>query len=142
MQKYASTLATKWRHITFGCTALDGITRNGLPIRGITEIVGESGCGKTQICLQLALNVQLSLANGGLEKSVAYICTENAFPSKRLVQMAHFHRKRFGNVNLLDNIFIEYCHDSVRTIAMTIFESTMIRMIFLKLFLSFNYRKN
>lgn len=134
VQEYASNLATKWRHITFGCKALNGITRNGLPIRGTTEIVGESGCGKTQICLQLALNVQLSLANGGLEKSVAYICTENAFPSKRLVQMAHFQRQRFGNVNWLDNIFIEYCHDSVRTIAKTIFESMMIRMFFKNIF--------
>lgn len=41
-----SILTTKWRHLTFGCSALDQITRNGVPIRGITEIVGESGCKK------------------------------------------------------------------------------------------------
>lgn len=120
VQEYASILATKWKHITFGCAALDKITRNGLPIRGITEIVGESGCGKTQLCLQLTLNVQLSLADGGLERSAVYICTEDAFPSKRLVQMANYHKRQFGNDNWLDNIFIEYCHDSVRLNCSTI----------------------
>lgn len=106
-------MATKWRHITFRCPALDRITNNGLPIRGITEIVGESGCGKSQICLQLALNVQLSLADGGLEKSTVYICTEDAFPSKRLVQMAESYKKEYHYIKWLDNIFIEHCPDSV-----------------------------
>jgi len=33
---------------------------------GITEIAGESASGKTQLCLQLCLTVQLSHDNGGL----------------------------------------------------------------------------
>jgi len=33
----------------------------GLFKSGITEISGESGCGKTQFCLQIALTVQLPL---------------------------------------------------------------------------------
>lgn len=111
--EYSSIMATKWRHITFRCPALDQITRNGLPIRGVTEIVGESGCGKSQICLQLSLNVQLSLADGGLEKSAVFICTEDSFPSKRLVQLATFYQKQFGCGKWLDNIFVEHCVDSV-----------------------------
>lgn len=111
--EYSSIFATKWRHITFRCSALDQITRNGLPIRGITEIVGESGCGKSQICLQLALNVQLPLAAGGLEKSAVYICTEDTFPSKRLVQIAGFYKKEYLYNEWLDHIFIEHCLDSV-----------------------------
>lgn len=109
----STILSTKWRHITFRCAELDKITRNGLPIRGLTEIVGESGCGKSQICLQLALNVQLSIACGGLEKSAVYICTEDAFPSKRLLQMAEFYEKEFRSNKWLDNIFIEHVPDSV-----------------------------
>lgn len=116
MREYSSILQTKWQHITFGCRALDQVTRNGLPIRGITEIVGESGGGKTQICLQLTLSVQLPLADGGLEKSAVYICTEDAFPSKRLLQMANFYQRQHGNDDWLDNIFIEYCYDSVKRI--------------------------
>lgn len=114
VQEYASILATKWRHITFGCTALDRITQNGVPIRGITEIVGESGCGKSQICMQLALNVQLPLGDGGLEKETVYICTEDGFPSKRLVQMVEYRNKTSQNDHKwLDKIFIERCPDSV-----------------------------
>lgn len=116
-------MATKWRHITFGCSALDKITRNGIPIRGITEIVGESGCGKSQICMQLALNVQLPLSHGGLEKSAVYICTEDAFPSKRLIQMAGFHSKKYQTNGWLDNIFIEHCPDSVRYVWRPIFSA-------------------
>lgn len=92
---------------------MDNITRNGLPARGITEIVGESGCGKSQICLQLALNVQLPLAQGGLKKSTVYICTEDAFPSKRLVQIAGCYNKEFQKNDWLDNIFVEHVPDSV-----------------------------
>lgn len=116
--EYSSILATKWRHITFGCKALDKITRNGLPVRGITEIVGESGCGKSQICLQLTLNVQLPIANGGLGKSTVYICTEDAFPSKRLVQMAYLYTQTFHIDTWLDNIFVEHCPDTVNIFKM------------------------
>ncbi|XP_031640070.1 DNA repair protein XRCC3 isoform X3 [Contarinia nasturtii] len=92
----SSIMAPKWRHLTFGCSALDRITRNG----------------KSQICLTLALNVQLSLADGGLNRSAIYICTEDAFPSKRLVQIASFYEKQYHRTNWLDNIFVEYCPES------------------------------
>lgn len=95
----------------FGCRSLDYIIRNGLP-SGITEISGESGAGKSQICLQLSLVVQLCVENGGRDKGAVFICTEDAFPSKRLFQMADVFTKRYGNKNYLDNIFIEHVHDS------------------------------
>ena len=40
--------------------------KGGLLLRGITEIVGESAAGKTQLCLQLCLSVQLPVKHGGL----------------------------------------------------------------------------
>jgi len=38
----------------------------GVMSHGITEVSGESASGKTQLCLQLCLTVQLSQSNGGL----------------------------------------------------------------------------
>ena len=39
----------------------------GVLSRGITEIAGESASGKTQVCLQLCLTVQLPISLGGLD---------------------------------------------------------------------------
>lgn len=103
--------------ITFGCPALDAITRNGIATRGITEICGESGSGKSQICLQLALTVQLAEEMGGLGKGAVFICTEDAFPSNRLYQVAATFSERFGSIaqcsDLLDNIYIEHISECV-----------------------------
>lgn len=41
---------------------------NGISNVGITEICGESGSGKSQMCLQLAVTVQLPEHLGGLGK--------------------------------------------------------------------------
>lgn len=52
--------------ITTGCDVLDNALRGGIPCTGITEITGESASGKTQLCLQLCLSVQLPSDSGGL----------------------------------------------------------------------------
>jgi hypothetical protein len=66
-----------------------GCSRPGRGIHGgITEISGEAGCGKTQLCLQLALMCTQPVSRGGLNGSTAYICCgEGEFPLKRLVQL-------------------------------------------------------
>ena len=52
--------------LTTGCSTIDEALGGGILSRGVTEIAGESGAGKTQICLQLCLTVQLPRSNGGL----------------------------------------------------------------------------
>ena len=52
--------------LSLGCQILDGFLRGGILREGITEITGESSSGKTQICLQLCLSVQLPHEHGGL----------------------------------------------------------------------------
>lgn len=99
------------RRISFFCSKIDAITRHGLPTRGVTEIYGEAGSGKTQICLQLALNVQMPIDRGGLEKSAVYICTEKTFPSKRLSQLVKYYSGKYKITNLLDNVLIEHVLD-------------------------------
>ncbi len=52
------------RRLTLGCSVLDRAMGGGLLTRGITEVFGESGVGKTQLCLQLCLTAQLPVAEG------------------------------------------------------------------------------
>ncbi len=37
---------------------------------GITEIAGEAGAGKSQLCMQLAITTNLPVADGGLDGSM------------------------------------------------------------------------
>lgn len=109
----SAILASKWRHITLACQSLDKLTGGGISLRGVTEICGESGCGKSQLCLQLALNVQLPIAQGGLNRAAVFICTEDAFPSKRLSQLAQHYTKMYRQTEWLNKIYIEHVDTSV-----------------------------
>uniref|UniRef100_A0A182FSD7 DNA repair protein RAD51 homolog 3 n=2 Tax=Anopheles albimanus TaxID=7167 RepID=A0A182FSD7_ANOAL len=66
---------------------LDFALGSGIALGLITELCGSSGSGKTQICLQLAVNVQIPRALGGLEGRVAYLDTKYGFSPKRLREM-------------------------------------------------------
>ena len=59
--------SNKEHRLSLGCQILDGFLRGGILREGITEITGESSSGKTQICLQLCLSVQLPPEHGGFE---------------------------------------------------------------------------
>ncbi|MEM4475445.1 MAG: helix-hairpin-helix domain-containing protein, partial [Fervidicoccaceae archaeon] len=54
------------RKITTGSKSLDELLGGGIETRTITEFFGEYGTGKTQLCHQLAVNVQLEPERGGL----------------------------------------------------------------------------
>jgi DNA repair protein RadA len=74
--------------LTTGSKALDELLGGGLETQTITEFYGEYGSGKSQICHQLCVNVQLPVDRGGLEASALYIDTENTLRPERIVQMA------------------------------------------------------
>ncbi len=76
------------RHLTTGCTSLDYLLGGGIESQSITEFYGEFGTGKSQICQQLCLTVQLPYEQGGLEGGALYIDTENTFRPERIIQMA------------------------------------------------------
>ncbi|KAL9952245.1 hypothetical protein ACROYT_G039468 [Oculina patagonica] len=106
--------SNKGRTLSLGCQILDGFLRGGILREGITEITGESSSGKTQICLQLCLTVQLPQDLGGLGGGAVYISTEDVFPSKRLHQLTQSFAKSRGlhsAASLTDNIFIEHAAD-------------------------------
>eukprot|EP00795_Rhopilema_esculentum_P003162 gene3162-1466_t len=107
---HPSFLHTK---LSAGCQIIDDTLKGGLLVPGINEISGESGSGKTQIALQLCLTVQLDVQYGGLQGGALFISTEDAFPTKRLHQLAHHMQKRLKsqNENLMDSIYIEHAAD-------------------------------
>jgi DNA repair protein RadA len=74
--------------LTTGSEALDKIVDGGLETQTITEFYGEYGSGKSQICHQLCVNVQLPPERGGLNGAALYVDTENTFRLERIVQMA------------------------------------------------------
>jgi len=74
--------------LTTGSKALDELLGGGLETQTITEFYGEYGSGKSQICHQLCVNVQLPPEHGGLNSGVLYLDTENTFRTERIVQMA------------------------------------------------------
>ncbi len=96
--------------ITTGSKALDELLGGGIETQAITELFGEFGSGKTQICHQLAVNVQLPRDKGGLEGSVIVIDTENTFRPERIVQMAE--AKGLDPKEILKNIYVAQAYNS------------------------------
>lgn len=62
----AEAMREQERYLTTGCSKLDAMLKGGIPCRGITQIYGAAGTGKTQLALQLCLTVQLPIIKGGL----------------------------------------------------------------------------
>lgn len=96
--------------LSFGCPILDQTT--GGIRSGITEVHGEAGCGKTQLCLTLSLQCQLNEQHGGLSGGAAYVsCGEGQFPIKRLSQIASRYSSCTGisTDSFLSNVHIEHC---------------------------------
>jgi DNA repair protein RadA len=74
--------------LTTGSKPLDAMLDGGLETQTITEFYGEYGSGKSQMCHQLCVNVQLPPENGGLGGAALYVDTENTFRTERIVQMS------------------------------------------------------
>lgn len=79
----ARTLSEELPRLSLGCPVLDEYLDGGPITRGLIELCGESGSGKTQLCLQTSL----AAASRNDDAHVLYICTEERFPEKRLRQM-------------------------------------------------------
>ncbi|EOY31825.1 hypothetical protein QUC31_019641 [Theobroma cacao] len=102
---------------TTGCPILDRLLRGGIPCDSITEIVAESGSGKTQICLQLSLHAQLPVSHGGLSASALYLHTEFPFPFRRLHQLSLSFRSSNArhlpcNDNPCDRVYVQSVHSA------------------------------
>jgi len=73
--------------ITTGSKALDELT-GGVEVGSLTEFYGSFATGKTQLCHQLCVNVQLPRSQGGVEGEALYIDCDGTFRPERLREMA------------------------------------------------------
>ena len=112
---------------------LDELLAGGVPLRQLTELAGAPGVGKTQLAIQLALNVQIPHAFGGVEGSAVYIDAEGSFLATRALQMAEalVRRLRASASNeaqreaalrldpgaMLDRIYVYRVHEAVELLA-------------------------
>ena len=74
--------------LTTGAKNIDALLGGGIETQAITEAHGEFGSGKSQLAMQLAVNVQLPKKDGGLNGRCIYIDTEGTFRPERVSQMA------------------------------------------------------
>ncbi len=74
--------------VTTGSKELDDMVGGGLEAGSITEFYGEFSSGKSQLCHQLAVNMQLPPERGGIGGKVLWIDTEATFRPERIHEMA------------------------------------------------------
>ncbi len=74
--------------LTTGSKDLDNLIGGGMETQSITEFYGEYGVGKSVLCHQLVVNVQLPKEKGGLEGNALYIDTEQTFRPEWIERMA------------------------------------------------------
>jgi DNA repair protein RadA len=73
---------------TTGSNNLNKILSGGVETQAITEVYGDFGSGKTQLCHTLCCTCQLQPGEGGLGGGAIYIDTESTFRPERLYQIA------------------------------------------------------
>ena len=96
--------------ISTGSHNFDKLLGGGIETNAITEVYGEFGTGKTQLCHTASVMVQLNRSEGGLEGGALYIDTENTFRPERIETIS---RARHQNPNkILDNITVARAYSS------------------------------
>ncbi|KAA0704074.1 DNA repair protein RAD51 -like protein 3 [Triplophysa tibetana] len=118
--------------VTFS-SRLDDVLGGGVPVGKTTEICGAPGIGKTQLCMQLAVDVQIPVCFGGLGGKALYIDTEGSFVVQRVADMAEAAVKHCSLLaedteqkqaleeltveKVLSSFFLVRCHDYVELLA-------------------------
>ena len=100
--------------ISTGTECLDHLLDGGVETQALTEVYGEFGCGKTQLCHTMCVQVQKSKEEGGLEGGVLYIDTENTFRPERIVTIAKI--QGMDPEKALDNIIVARAYNSAHQI--------------------------
>ena len=96
--------------ISTGSKNFDYLLGGGFEVNAITELYGEFGSGKTQICHTSSVMVQLKKSEGGLEGGVIYIDTENTFRPERIVSISK--SRNIDYIKVLENITVAKAFNS------------------------------
>jgi DNA repair protein RadA len=100
----------KEERISTGSKNLDDLLEGGIETRAVTEIYGEYGTGKTQICHTLCLLVQQKKSKEWINSKALYIDTENTFRPERIVSIAL--SRNLDPDKALENIIIAKAYNS------------------------------
>ena len=93
-----------------GSSEFDRIMGGGIETGVITELIGEFGSGKTQICYTLSVLAQRPVEEGGLNGKVCVIDTEGTFLPERVVQIAE--ARGYDPQEILNNILVARAYNS------------------------------
>jgi DNA repair protein RadA len=94
----------KMQRITTGSEKLDELLLGGVETQSITEVYGDYGSGKTQLCHTLCVTCQLPPDQNGLDATAIYIDTEGTFRPERIYQIAEV--RGLDPNEILQNIFL------------------------------------
>ncbi len=95
---------------TTGSDSLDSILNGGVETGAITELIGEFGSGKTQICYTLSVMAQRPVEEKGLSGNVCVIDTESTFLPERITQIAE--ARGYDTTKILGKILIARAYNS------------------------------
>ncbi|MHA1491179.1 MAG: DNA repair and recombination protein RadA [Promethearchaeota archaeon] len=98
------------KRLTTGSQNFDELLAGGIETEAVTELFGEYRTGKTQLCHQLCVNVQLPYDEGGLEGCALYIDTEGTFRPERIIQMSEAKDLDYNKV--LEKIIVGRAYNS------------------------------
>jgi DNA repair protein RadA len=105
------------RKCSTGSKNLNELLGGGIETQAMTELIGEYGAGKTQICLMLSVMAQLPLEKGGLNGNVVYMDTEGTFMPERIFEIAQ--AMGVDPHETLGNIFLARAYNSSHQILLT-----------------------
>ena len=120
--------------ITTGTDCLDTLFEGGVETQALTEVYGEFGCGKTQFCHTMCVQVQKPKEEGGLEGGVLYMDSENTFRPERIVSIAK--ANGMDPEKVLDNIIVARAYNSSHQMLILEEASRMINENNIKLIIS------
>jgi DNA repair protein RadA len=90
--------------------SFDDLLGGGIETKAVTEVYGEFGTGKTQLCHTLCLMVQQPASEGGLAAKAIYIDTEHTFRPERIVSIAQ--ARGFDSQKALENVIVAKAYNS------------------------------